>query len=74
MWLYGKLYSRWCGAMQTECKETQLAFQGFGRREVVACFDRSRISSDGGLLLEPLNSKLGCWCSVVQLVIGYLTG
>ncbi len=37
--------------MQTECKESQLEFQGFGRRQVVASFDGGRISSDGGLLL-----------------------
>ena len=37
--------------MQTECKERQLEFQGFGRRQVVADFDGGRISSDGGLLL-----------------------
>ena len=37
--------------MQTECKASQLEFQGFGRREVVARFDGGRISSDGGLLL-----------------------
>lgn len=37
--------------MQTECKERQLEFQGFGRRQVVASFDGGRISSDGGLLL-----------------------
>ena len=37
--------------MQTECKASQLKFQGFGRRQVVADFDGGRISSDGGLLL-----------------------
>jgi hypothetical protein len=37
--------------VRTECKETQLEFQGFGRRQVVASFDGGRISSDGGLLL-----------------------
>ena len=37
--------------MQTECKTSQLEFQGFGRRQVVADFDGGRISSDGGLLL-----------------------
>ncbi|MBV8359225.1 MAG: IS1380 family transposase [Deltaproteobacteria bacterium] len=37
--------------MQTECKASQLEFQGFGRRQVVASFDGGRISSDGGLLL-----------------------
>ena len=37
--------------MQTECKASQLEFQGFGRRQVVADFDGGRISSDGGLLL-----------------------
>jgi hypothetical protein len=37
--------------VQTECKERQLEFQGFGRRQVVASFDGGRISSDGGLLL-----------------------
>jgi hypothetical protein len=37
--------------VQTECKASQLEFQGFGRRQVVANFDGGRISSDGGLLL-----------------------
>jgi hypothetical protein len=37
--------------VQTECKENQLEFQDFGRRQVVASFDGGRISSDGGLLL-----------------------
>jgi hypothetical protein len=37
--------------VQTQCKEGQLEFQGFGRRQVVASFDGGRISSDGGLLL-----------------------
>jgi DDE family transposase len=37
--------------VQTECKEKQLEFQAFGRRQVVASFDGGRISSDGGLLL-----------------------
>ncbi len=37
--------------MQTDCKETQLEFQGLGRRRVIARFDGGRISSDGGLLL-----------------------
>jgi hypothetical protein len=37
--------------VQTECKASQLEFQGCGRRQVVASFDGGRISSDGGLLL-----------------------
>jgi hypothetical protein len=37
--------------VQTECKASQLKFQGFGRCQVVADFDGGRISSDGGLLL-----------------------
>jgi DDE family transposase len=37
--------------VRTECKESQLEFQSFGRRQVVASFDGGRISSDGGLLL-----------------------
>jgi Transposase DDE domain group 1 len=37
--------------VQTECKASQLEFQDFGRRQVVADFDGGRISSDGGLLL-----------------------
>jgi hypothetical protein len=37
--------------VQTDCKETQLEFQGLGRRRVIASFDGGRISSDGGLLL-----------------------
>jgi hypothetical protein len=39
------------GAVPTECNESQLEFQGFGRRQLVASFDGGRISSDGGLLL-----------------------
>lgn len=46
--------------MQTECKENQLEFQDFGRRQVVASFDGGRISSDGGLLLlREVASKTG---------------
>jgi hypothetical protein len=37
--------------VQTECKASQLEFQGCGRRQVVASFDGGRITSDGGLLL-----------------------
>ncbi len=37
--------------MQTQCKTSQLEFQGVGRRQVVASFDGGRLSSDGGLLL-----------------------
>lgn len=37
--------------MQTDCKETQLEFQEFGRQRVVAGFDGGQISSDGGILL-----------------------
>jgi len=33
--------------VQTECKASQLEFQGLGRRQVVADFDGGRISSDG---------------------------
>jgi hypothetical protein len=37
--------------MRTECTPSQLEFQGFGRRQVVARFDGGSISSDGGGLL-----------------------
>jgi hypothetical protein len=37
--------------VQTECKASQLEFQGCGRPQVVASFDGGRISSAGGLLL-----------------------
>jgi hypothetical protein len=38
--------------VQTECREAQLTFQGFGRRAVVADFSAGRLSTDaGGLLL-----------------------
>ena len=37
--------------MQTQCKASQLQFQGLGRRQIVASFDGGRLSSDGGLLL-----------------------
>ncbi len=38
--------------MRTDCREEQLAFQGLGRRAVVADFSAGRLSTDaGGLLL-----------------------
>jgi Transposase DDE domain group 1 len=37
--------------VQTQCKEGQLQFQGFGRRRVVASFDGGPITADGGWLL-----------------------
>lgn len=38
--------------METDCRETQLTFQGFGRRAVVADFSAGRLSTEaGGLLL-----------------------
>ena len=37
--------------MQTDCSPRQLAFQGFGSREVVAAFDGGRQTSDAGILL-----------------------
>lgn len=38
-------------AVQTDCKEKQLEFQGLGGRRVVGGFDGGRISSDAGILL-----------------------
>ena len=37
--------------MATDCIPQQLAFQGPGRRRVVASFDGGTLTSDGGLLL-----------------------
>ena len=37
--------------MGTECNQESFAFHTLGRREVVACFDGGRITSDGGGLL-----------------------
>ena len=37
--------------MQTRCNSARMAFQGHGRREVVADFDGGQLSSDGGALL-----------------------
>jgi Transposase DDE domain group 1 len=37
--------------MRTECSAEQFAFEGFGRRRVVAAFDAGAMSSDGGGLL-----------------------
>jgi hypothetical protein len=37
--------------MSTECTATQLEFEGFGSRRVVAAFTAGRTSSEGGLLL-----------------------
>jgi hypothetical protein len=37
--------------LQTHCTPRQFAFQGPGRREIVARFDGGRITSDGGLVL-----------------------
>ena len=37
--------------MTTECNTKQLAFHGFGRREVMGRFNGGAISSDGGGLL-----------------------
>ena len=33
---------------QTDCTEDQLAFQGLGRRTLVAAFNAGRLSSDAG--------------------------
>jgi hypothetical protein len=46
--------------MRTECKPAQLEFHALGSRNVVACFDGGRISSDGGgLLLREVDYRLG---------------
>ena len=37
--------------VQTDCRATQFEFQGLGRRQVVACFDGGRLTSDAGVLL-----------------------
>ena len=36
--------------MQTDCIDSQLEFQGFGRRRVEARFDGGRVTSEGGVL------------------------
>src|SRR3954447_24768385 len=35
----------------TECTQSGFGFEACGKREIVACFDGGRISSDGGVLL-----------------------
>ena len=47
--------------VQTECTEEQLAFQGHGRRTVVAGFNAGRLSSDAGgvLLLREVAERTG---------------
>ncbi len=46
--------------MITDCTAQRYLFQGPGRRDVVACFDGGRISSDGGaLLLSETDRKVG---------------
>ena len=37
--------------VQTDCTATQFEFQGLGRRQVVACFNGGRLTSDAGVLL-----------------------
>jgi hypothetical protein len=46
---------------QTDCTEEQLAFQGHGRRTVVAAFNAGRLSSDAGgvLLLREVAERTG---------------
>ncbi len=45
--------------MTTQCTPEQLAFQSFGRRNVVGRFDGGRLTSDaGGLLLREVNRQL----------------
>ncbi len=45
--------------MTTQCTSTQLAFQSFGRRNVVGRFDGGRLTSDaGGLLLRAVDQQL----------------
>ena len=37
--------------VQTDCRAAQCEFQGLGRRQVVACFNGGRLTSDAGVLL-----------------------
>jgi hypothetical protein len=46
--------------MQTQCKQTELEFQGLHRRRVVGRFDGGNVSSDGGgLLLREVAERTG---------------
>ncbi|MCK5862760.1 MAG: IS1380 family transposase [Candidatus Hydrogenedentes bacterium] len=46
--------------MITQCTETQLEFQGIGRRKVQADFEGGHVTSDGGaLLLSEMDKSLG---------------
>ena len=46
--------------MKTECNSSQVEFEGFGRRKLVASFDAEHITSDGGLvLLERVDRQFG---------------
>ncbi len=46
--------------MKTKCTQSQLEFQGLGKRKVQAAFDGGHISSDGGaLLLREMDARLG---------------
>ncbi len=45
--------------MSTQCTESQMEFQGLGRRKVRADFDGGHLSSDrGALLLRELDERL----------------
>jgi len=46
--------------VKTECNSSQVEFEGFGRRKLVASFDAEHITSDGGLvLLERVDRQFG---------------
>ena len=46
--------------MITECTATQLEFGFHGRRQVTACFDGGRLTTEGGgLLLRETDVRIG---------------
>jgi hypothetical protein len=56
--------------MPTECSALQLAFEGFGSRQVVGKFDGGAISSNGGaVLLREADRAIGLTTAVAACVI-----
>ncbi len=58
--------------METQCNESQMHFQGHGRRKVEADFDGGRVSSDGGvLLIREVDAQLNIIDEFAQCFTGY---
>lgn len=53
--------------MQTDCSAPQLLFEGFGKRQVVACFNGGAVTSNGGaLLLREADRAIGLTAMVAR--------